>query len=146
MVFFCVNGQSCGRCSAPEFGPPALIREPVSLSAALDALTSFPRCMRHISNGSQDSFSQLFVSMALKAVNSGSVEDVDELGLLSRCVLAPLERGGQRHDAKAAAVVKARIEQYDGVSRPAVPDLPKTTKKSNSVAPPGDKARIRNGL
>ena len=50
-------------------------------------------------------------------MQSGSIQDVAALVQFPRIVLAPLHREGQRHQGKAATIVKERLERWAGGDR-----------------------------
>ena len=61
-------------------------------------------------------------SGSMEAADSGLLSDIRALYLAPRVVLAPLRRGGKKHEAQARARLREQIEQW-----PALPQQPEPT-------------------
>ena len=70
---------------------------------------TFAPTLHHIPNGAQASFAALFSEMLVRASATRRVQDLAALMMMPRYILGPLERGGRKHQGKAAKVVQDRI-------------------------------------
>ena len=68
--------------------------------------------MKHVPNGAQNPVANLLADLLNRAVSSGTLDDVAKLLFMPGFVLAPLVRGGKKHDGKSAKIVEERITRF----------------------------------
>jgi hypothetical protein len=68
--------------------------------------------VKHVPNGAQNPVANLLADFLNRAVSSGALDDVAKLLFMPGFVLAPLVRGGKKHDGKSAKIVEERITRF----------------------------------
>ena len=127
------NRRICERCRV--FAPAAglcrhclmhgLEQEPVAAECqeamtadeALEGLRKFAPTLHHIPYGSQSELTSLFSELLQRASDKRRVEDVFALLMMPRYILSPLQRGGRRHEGKAAKIIHDRILSWQSGTR-----------------------------
>ena len=101
---------TCRGCS--QFQEPAQplpqMYHPVALQTILQQLKGPPMTLHYIPKGCQELLAGLTADLAQEAAAFRTLEAVSRMMIMPRLVLAPLMRGGARHQQKASRIALTR--------------------------------------
>ena len=95
-----------------------VMNEPLSGEAVINEIKQFGNCLHHVPHGCVELVGGLMTDLLQRAADTGRLSDVRALYIAPRVILAPLQRGGIKHDQQMKAVIRDRIAQWPNLPQP----------------------------
>ena len=116
-LIFAPEAGPCRKChcfgeSTPQTEGPTLPDVPCDLGSALRHLQPFAPTQRLLPKQALDEIAKLLTDLLNRATSCRSVQTVASLLLMPRFVLAPLARGGRRHEAQTTRILLDRVAKW----------------------------------